>query len=73
MNDVSSNNELKVNFRLNESPIPIRATRSNAWRMFCGRITATGTKIGCDAGDCGACTVLIDGSRPAAALSPFTN
>ena len=30
----------------------------------------TGTKVGCEAGDCGACTVLIDGAQICACMVP---
>src|ERR1700746_3730079 len=37
-------------------------------RVLREQLGLTGTKIGCDAGDCGACTVLLDGEPVCACL-----
>ncbi len=39
-------------------------------RVLREELGLTGTKVGCDAGDCGACTVLIDGAQACACLIP---
>ncbi|HJY90021.1 MAG TPA: 2Fe-2S iron-sulfur cluster-binding protein, partial [Candidatus Acidoferrum sp.] len=37
-------------------------------RVLREELALTGTKVGCDAGDCGACTVLINGKTACACL-----
>ncbi len=60
-----------ISFTLNGQPVTIdaRPTRrlSEVLREDLGQ---RGTKVGCDAGDCGACTVLLDGRATCACLLP---
>jgi aerobic-type carbon monoxide dehydrogenase small subunit (CoxS/CutS family) len=51
---------LRINGRKDELKLEPRVTLLDALREYAG---LTGTKKGCDHGQCGACTVLIDGRR----------
>ena len=60
-----------VSFSVNGRPV--RHTGSPAIRLadvLRDRLGLIGTKIGCNAGDCGACTVIIDGRQVCACLTP---
>ncbi|HET6520783.1 MAG TPA: 2Fe-2S iron-sulfur cluster-binding protein, partial [Geminicoccaceae bacterium] len=61
-----------VRFEVNGRPVAVAAPPikrlADALRDDLG---LTGTKIGCNAGDCGACTVLLDGAQVCACMVPL--
>ncbi len=62
----------KISFTLNGQPVEIYAGPGEMLvDVLRDKLALTGTKIGCRAGDCGACTVIINGRAVNSCITPM--
>ena len=62
----------EINFTLNDKSVTLSVDPGNTLLdVLRGQINLTGTKKGCGKGECGACTVILDGEAVNACLIPI--
>jgi carbon-monoxide dehydrogenase small subunit len=62
---------VEIRFTLNGAPVSVRVSPGlSAAKLLRDELGLTGTKPGCGEGECGACTVLLDGEAVVSCLIP---
>ena len=71
LNDADSVETRSLTFDFNGQSVTVRApAHERLSTLLRERLAAKGTKVGCDAGDCGACSVLLNGELVCACMVP---
>jgi carbon-monoxide dehydrogenase small subunit len=65
---------MEVTFELNGKPITCQVnSKLTLLRLLRDELKLTGSKIGCEKGDCGSCSVIVDGELKNACIYPARN